>query len=83
MEFFEKNNWTEINFMQYDWTKHPDYNCYFLGEQKNNEGETIKCNGVCINADTGYFTISSFNEQGKETRPLAFINFIGFKTYEN
>ena len=35
MELFEKNNWTELDFMQYEWTKDSNFKVYYIGKQKN------------------------------------------------
>ena len=34
LDLFEDNNWNELDFMLRDWSKHLDYDDYFLGSTK-------------------------------------------------
>ena len=64
LEFFEKNGWTELDFLQREFTKHTDYDQFFLGSNKNNKGVCINCNAVVIHVDVDGVTIVTFNENG-------------------
>ena len=60
--------------MQYDWTKNPYYNHYFLGKQKNERGININCKGVLIAADMVWVDIATWNEHGNRTEPYIYID---------
>ena len=53
-KFFVDNNWNLKEVINAEWTKHYDYDWYYLGNEKNRLGGCINCNGVQINADWGW-----------------------------
>ena len=81
-KYFEDRKWKELDFKQTDWTKHTDYNWYYLGNEKNERGKPINCNGVIIDADIGKVRIATFHQDGYWTYPNILIYKDGFRIEE-
>ena len=73
LDLFEENNWNELDFMLRDWSKHLDYDDYFLGSTKHNDGYPLNCKGVKIHTEYGNIRIAHFDEEGEYTLPLIWI----------
>ena len=72
--YFEERQWTLKDYNSFEWTKHSDYNWYYLGNEKNTKGMPINCNGAYINADYSDLCIATFNERGFTTGPYIYIS---------
>ena len=76
-KYFNDQKWTLQDFINKSWTKHPDYNKYYLGTKKNEAGQCINCKGVEFDARNGNVLIAYFDENGGSTEPYTKIGEYG------
>ena len=72
--------WSIDDLKQTIWTENQDK--YYLGKEKNEQGESINCNGIRINTRNRYVYITTFDGESFPTGPCIEIYKKSFLIYE-